>query len=158
MLLKIHSLILASLLSVSTLSAVEYDGEKSYMLDVKYDICIIPPQEKDAAAKGINVISVKQAKNLYDQKASFYDAREKRHYNKQHIKGAKLVDFDRSKAEYMVINLPKDKEESLVFYCYGESCANSYEAALAVKKLGYKNVYWLLNGYNDWIAKRYPVQ
>lgn len=158
MLRKIYTTSLALLIGALPLFSVEYEGEKSYLTEVKYDICMIPPQEKDAVAQGIKIIGAKQAKVLYDQKAYFYDAREQRHYKKQHIKGAHAVRFDASKAEYIAINLPKDKEEILVFYCYGESCANSYEAALAVKKQGYKNVYWMLNGFNEWKAKGYPIQ
>ncbi len=155
---KIYLVLFAVLLSIAPLSGVDYDGEKSYLMDVKYDICLIAPQENEAAHLGIKVIGAKQAKALHDRQAFFYDAREKRHYNKQHIKGAKHIVFDRSKAEYMAIDLPKDKDESLVFYCYGESCASSYEAALAVKKQGYKNVYWMINGFSEWKSKRYPLQ
>lgn len=152
----IFSALLTALLATS-LSSVEYDGEKSIIFETKYDICIIPPQVSEATEKGIKVVDVKTAKKLYDQKANFFDAREKRHFQKEHIKGAYPVYFDVSKAEYIVIQLPKDKEEKLLFYCYGETCANSYEAALAVRKLGYTNVYWLLNGFNEWKIKKYPV-
>lgn len=158
MITKFSSILFAGVLTLTSLYGVEYDGEKSFMLETKYDVCIIPPQVDDAIAKGVNVIDVAKAKALYNQKAYFYDARERRHYVKEHIKGAYPVYFDVSKAEYIVIQLPKEKDENLVFYCYGESCANSYEAALAVRQLGYKNVYWLLNGFPEWKAKRYPVE
>ena len=158
MITKLSSILFAGVLTLTSLYGVEYDGEKSFMLETKYDVCIIPPQVDDAIAKGVNVIDVAKAKALYNQKAYFYDARERRHYVKEHIKGAYPVYFDVSKAEYIVIQLPKEKDEPLVFYCYGESCANSYEAALAVRQLGYKNVYWLLNGFPEWKAKRYPVE
>ncbi len=152
----ISSVLLAMFLSVS-LQGVEYDGEKSIMFETKYEVCIIPPQVDDAMAQGVKVVDVKTAKKLYDQKSHFYDAREKRHYVKEHIKGAYPVYFDVSKAQYIVIHLPKDKEENILFYCYGETCANSYEAALAVRKLGYKNVYWLLNGFSEWKEYKFPV-
>lgn len=139
------------------LSGVEYDGEKSFLFETRYDVCVVPPQVSEAMAKGINVIDLKKAKDLHAQKAYFYDAREQRHYQKSRIQGAKPVYFDVSKAEYIVIELPKDKQEPLVFYCYGESCANSYEAALAVRKLGYTDVNWFLNGFNEWKEKEYPV-
>ncbi|DAB38237.1 MAG: hypothetical protein A2023_07360 [Sulfuricurvum sp. GWF2_44_89] len=156
MLRLIFSALLTALLATS-LSGVEYDGEKSIIFETKYDICIIPPQVSEATEKGIKVIDVKTAKKLYDQGTYFFDAREKRHFQKEHIKGAYPVYFDVSKAQYIVIQLPKDKEEKLLFYCYGETCANSYEAALAVRKLGYTNVYWLLNGFNEWKVKKYPI-
>jgi len=149
---------IAVMVAVLPVSAVEYEGEKSILLEMRYEICPVPPQEKEAAAKGIKVIGVKEAKRLHEKGAYFYDAREKRHFNAGHIKGAKPIDFDRSKAQFVAIELPKDKKESLVFYCYGESCANSYEAALAVKKEGYSNVYWMLNGYSRWKINRYPME
>jgi rhodanese-related sulfurtransferase len=158
MISKFSTLVFTGIMSLVPIYGVEYDGEKSYMIETKYDICLVAPEVTEAAAKGVKVIDVKKAKNLHDQKAYFYDAREKRHYTKEHIKGAHQVYFDRSKAEYVAAKLPTDRDEALVFYCYGESCANSYEVALAVRKLGYKNVYWLINGFKEWKEKEYPVE
>lgn len=158
MLRKLSILILFGLLSSSTLYGVDYDGEKSTLTEIPYSMCVIPPQISEAKAQGINVINTKKAKALYDQNAMFFDAREKRHYAKEHIKGAYPVYFDESKAQYVALLLPSDKKQPLVFYCYGESCANSYEAALSVRKLGYKNINWLLNGYAKWKTAGYPVQ
>jgi rhodanese-related sulfurtransferase len=140
------------------LSAVDYDGEKSFLFEAQYQVCVIPPQVDDAVAKGVNVVSVDEAKALYDQDAKFFDARAPRHYHKARIKGAHLVKFDQSKGNYIAVELPKAKDEPVVFYCYGESCANSYEAALAVRKSGYTNVHWLLNGFGKWQRSNYPVE
>lgn len=158
MLRKLPILILFGLLSSSTLYSVDYDGEKSTLTEIPYTMCVIPPQISEAKAQGINVVNTRKAKALYDQNALFFDAREKRHYAKEHIKGAYPVYFDESKAQYVALQLPSDKKQPLVFYCYGESCANSYEAALSVRKLGYKNINWLLNGYAKWKTAGYPVQ
>lgn len=157
MLRQLSILILSGLLSSAALYGVDYDGEKSIIFETVYDVCIIPPQIDEAISKGVNVVNIAQAKALYDQNALFFDAREKRHFVKEHIKGAFPVYFDVSKAEYIVIQLPRDKKQPLAFYCYGESCANSYEAALAVRKLGYQNVYWFINGFGDWKSAKYPV-
>ncbi len=154
---RIIALFMIALFPISA-GAVEYDGEKSILIETRYNVCVTPPQVDEAAAKGIKVIDLPQAKALYDQKCRIFDAREKRHFMKKRIKGAKPVYFDVSKAEYIVIDLPNSKEEPLMFYCYGESCANSYEAALAVRQLGYKNVYWFINGFNEWEEKGYPTE
>ena len=158
MLRQLSILFLTGLLSSDALYGVDYDGEKSIIFETAYDVCIIPPQIDEATAKGVKVVDVTKAKALYDQKALFFDAREKRHFAKEHVKGAFPVYFDVSKAEYIVIQLPQDKKQPLLFYCYGESCANSYEAALAVRKLGYQNVYWFLNGFGEWKERGYPIQ
>lgn len=157
MLRKLSLLILSGVLSSAALYAVDYDGEKSTLVEAPYSMCVIPPQISEAKAQGINVVNTKKAKALYDQNALFFDAREKRHYAHEHIKGAYPVYFDESKAQYVALQLPSDKKQPLVFYCYGESCANSYEAALSVRKLGYKNINWLVNGYAKWKMAGYPI-
>jgi len=142
----------------ASLWSVEYGGEKSDLLETRYQVCVVPPQVDEAAAKGITVVSVEEAKALYDDNARFFDARSPRHYSQARIKGAYPVVFDQSKADYIAVQLPRDKDAPVVFYCYGESCAASYEAALAVRGQGYTRVYWLLNGFGGWEARRYPVE
>ncbi len=153
-------LLISSALTVGFvgLHAVEYGGEKSYLMEVPYTVCVVPPEVDEAIAKGVKVTSVANAKKLYDEKAIFFDAREPRHYKVEHVKGAFPVVFDESKASYIALDLPEDKNAALVFYCYGESCAISYEAALAVRKAGYTNVHWLLNGFPEWKANGFPVE
>lgn len=142
----------------SPLSAVDYGGEKSYLFEIPYKVCLVAPLPKEAIAKGISPINSLQAKKLFDEGASFYDARREAHFKEARIKDAKPVVFDASKAQYTVLSLPQNKEQKLVFYCYGESCASSYEAALAVRNYGYKNIYWYSDGFNDWNRRGYPVQ
>lgn len=154
----VSGLIAVTLAGVThSLNAVDYGGERSHLFEIPYKACAIAPLPEDAAKAGIVAITTKKAKQLFDEGAYFYDARRRAHYLKGHIKGAKEVLFDVSKAKYTVLELPKDKKHSLVFYCYGESCASSYEAALAVKALDYQNVYWYSTGYAGWIGKNYPV-
>ncbi|WP_345978160.1 rhodanese-like domain-containing protein [Sulfurimonas sp. HSL3-7] len=157
-----HKLLLlissALMVGIINLHAVDYGGEKSFLMEVPYTVCVVPPEVDEAIAKGVKVTSVANAKKLFDANALFFDARAPRHYKAEHIKGAFPVVFDESKASYIALNLPEDKKAALVFYCYGESCAISYEAALAVRKAGYTNVYWLLNGFPEWKANKFPVE
>lgn len=146
------------LLSISyPLGAVEYGGEKSYLFEIPYKVCVTSPLPKEAIEQGITPINTLQAKKLFDKGARFYDARREAHFEQARIKGAKPVVFDSSKAKYTVIHLPQDKEEELIFYCYGETCANSYEAALAVRNYGYKNIYWYSAGFHDWNKRGHPI-
>ncbi len=144
----------------TALQGVEYGGEKTDLIatQIQYKVCVVPPQIDDAIAKGVEVVSVKQAKALYDDAALFFDARSPRHYATERIKGAHPVTFDASKAEYIALHLPADRDKELLFYCYGESCAASYEAALAVREKGYTKVFWLLNGFPQWKKLNYPVE
>lgn len=152
-------LLAVGILSISSpLTAVEYGGEKSYLLEIPYEVCVVAPLPSEAIKKGITPVSTLEAKKLFNQGAYFYDARREAHFKEGRIKGAKPVVFDASKAQYTVLSLPQNKEAELIFYCYGESCANSYEAALAVHKYGYKNIYWYADGFNDWHRSGYPIE
>jgi len=141
----------------SSLYAVDYGGEKSFLVEIPYKVCTIAPLPQEAIEKGIQTINTPQAKKLFEEGAFFYDARREAHYKQAHIKGAKPVIFDASKAQYTVLSLPRTKEKKLVFYCYGESCANSYEAALAVHEYGYKNVFWYAHGFQSWQKMGHPI-
>ena len=152
------TLIIMALSAGVTLQAVEYGGEKSYMNKIPYKVCPIAPLPKEAKEKGIKVVSTKEAAKLYKEGAYFYDARRKAHFDEGHVKGAKPVVFDDSKASYTVLSLPEDEAKPLVFYCYGLTCANSYEAAVATKEYGYKNVYWYSAGYDAWLKAKLPTE
>ncbi len=140
------------------LLAVEYGGEKSYLHEIPYKVCPVAPLPEEAKAKGIHIVTTKDAARLYKEGAYFYDARRKAHFEQGHVKGAREVLFDVSKARYTVLSLPKDPKTPMVFYCYGLSCANSYEAAAAVKDFGYKNVYWYSAGYAAWHKAGLPIE
>ncbi len=147
-----------TLMTASALLGVEYGGEKSYLHEIPYQVCALAPLPKEAKAKGITVIDTKEAKKLFDSGAYFYDARRQAHIEAGHIKGAKPVLFDVSKARYTVLSLPENKQTALVFYCYGLTCANSYEAALAVREYGYDHVYWYAAGYEAWHGSGLPTE
>lgn len=152
------SLIIMILGTGVALQAVEYGGEKTYLHQIPYKVCPVAPLPKEAKEKGIKIVSTKEASKLYKEGAYFYDARRTAHYDEGHIKGAKPVLFDDSKARYTVLALPKNDKTPLVFYCYGLTCANSYEAAVATKEYGYKNVYWYSAGYDAWLKAKLPTE
>lgn len=153
---KICTLIVLAGLSSSSF-AVDYGGEKSYLVEIPYKVCTVAPLPQEALDKGIKIVNTAEAKKLFDEGAFFYDARRKTHYEAARIENARAVVFDASKAQYTVLSLPQNKEKKLVFYCYGESCANSYEAALAVHDYGYKNIYWYAHGFEGWQKAQYPI-
>jgi len=154
----LYSLLLLSLSGGSALWGVEYGGEKSYLYEIPYKVCPVAPLPEEAKKEGIQITTTKEADKLFKAGAYFYDARRKAHYEQGHVKGAYPVLFDVSKARYTVLNLPKGEKTPLVFYCYGETCANSYEAALAVRHFGYTNVYWYAAGYAAWQKAGLPIE
>lgn len=154
----LNVLIFSTLIGGGTLWGVEYGGEKSYLYEIPYKVCPVAPLPEEAKRKGVKIATTNDAAKLYKAGAFFYDARRQAHFEQGHVKGAHPVLFDVSKARYTVLSLPKDDNTPLVFYCYGETCANSYEAALAVKDYGYKNVYWYSAGFAAWQKADLPIE
>jgi rhodanese-related sulfurtransferase len=122
--------------------------------------------EEDAltptAAKGVQVISVEQARDLMG-KAQFFDFRAGINYGKGHIKGAvplpydqkseKSVGFDASKDKFDMAKLPRDKSLPIVFYSDGPTGWKSYKAAVTATRAGYTNVKWMRDGTSGWTEK-----
>lgn len=44
----------------------------------------------------------------------------------------------------------------LLFYCNGVKCPRSSRAATIAQACGYKRVFWLRGGFDEWKQKKYP--
>lgn len=84
------------------------------------------------------------------------DARHHKEYAKGHIEGAHyLLDTDMT-PERLARKVP-NKETPVVFYCNGERCARSTNAAKQAVSWGYRRVYWFRGGWQEWHDKGLPV-
>jgi rhodanese-related sulfurtransferase len=120
-----------------------------------------------SSAKGVEVVSVDQAKGLIG-KAQFFDMRAAINYGKGHVKGAvalpydqksaKSEDFDGSKDKFDTSKLPKDKSAPIVFYSDGPTGWKSYKAAILSARAGYTQVKWMRDGSSGWVAKGLPLE
>lgn len=117
---------------------------------------------------GATKVDAAKAKSLVDGGAKLIDMRSAAEYAEGHAKGAinvpykeksaKAVDFDASLDTFDLSKLPADKNMALVAYCNGVECWKSYKGLTAAMKAGYKNTYWLRDGYPGWKAKGYPAE
>ncbi|PSM51879.1 RHOD and Cytochrom_C3 domain-containing protein [Campylobacter blaseri] len=113
-----------------------------------------------AIVDGVIPISMSQAKGIMENGAHVYDFNMNEVRNEYgFIKGATLVDVDMGipfdKLEAM---MPKDKDATILCYCLNRLCYTSSEAALSIMKMGYKNVYVMLEGIEAWILHGNPVE
>ena len=74
------------------------------------------------------------------------DVRERDEQAKGVIPGA--VALPRGILEANIDQITSDKNRKIVLYCGGSSRAAL--AALNLKKMGFRNVFWLIGGYRDW--------
>lgn len=102
-------------------------------------------------------VNLEQAKELYEQKEIFIDAREKEEYLSGHIKGAVNIPFD-DMDNYRTELEKIKKDEIIVTYCSGSDCDLSILLGNKLFELGYKNVYIFFGGWIKWLSAKYPVE
>jgi rhodanese-related sulfurtransferase len=49
------------------------------------------------------------------------------------------------------------KNAPVLFYCNGPKCGRSGKAAGKALACGYRNIYWVRGGFEEWQAKGYPA-
>ncbi|MGN7612499.1 rhodanese-like domain-containing protein [Magnetococcales bacterium HHB-1] len=77
------------------------------------------------------------------------DARPKRKFAKGHIPVA--INISNSQFDKQRDQLPKNKDQLIIYYCGGVKCPLSHKSARAAEALGYTNVQVYSAGYPDWV-------
>lgn len=67
-------------------------------------------------------------------------------------------DTQRGFGEFLQRTVGGDQSRPLVFYCAGNHCWMSYNAALRAINLGYRNVIWYRGGLDAWTQAGLPTQ
>lgn len=86
------------------------------------------------------------AEHIKSDNVQLIDVRMKSEFDEGHIKGAK--NFHIYGKEFQDSILTLDKEKPVYVYC--KAGARSEEAALELKKVGFKKVYDLKGGFSSW--------
>jgi rhodanese-related sulfurtransferase len=93
----------------------------------------------------ITIGSLKAA--MSSQKVVLLDANGTESWQSGHIPGA--INFAVSQ-DHLASVLPQDKNVLVVAYCANPQCPAYHAAAVAAKKLGYKNIRHLVAGIQGW--------
>ena len=129
------------------------------------------PNKIDTLNDSVVLVTVSEAKSLYDSGAQFIDARPTIDFSKERIKGAvsagykgkggkknRKVGFDSSKDKFKTQNITTDKSKTIIAYCASQFCWKSYKAVSVLTKDGYTDVKWMRNGIKAWKAAGNPVE
>lgn len=84
------------------------------------------------------------------------DARKQEEFTKGHIENAVSL-LDTTMGEEALAQHVSDKATPLLFYCNGERCLRSSNAARKAIGWGYSKVYWFRGGWGEWREKQLPV-
>ena len=124
--------------------------------------------ETPASLPGVAIVSVDEAKKLFDGGVLMVDTRVAAEYAEKTIKGAKNVPykeksakeagFDASLDQFDLSKLPGDKATPMVFFCNAGECWKSYKASVVAHKAGYTRLHWFRGGMPAWTGKGLPTQ
>ena len=84
------------------------------------------------------------------------DSRKQEEYAKGYIEGAiSLLDTVMTEGE--LAKYVSSRSTPILFYCNGERCLRSTNAANKALSWGYESVYWFRGGWVEWREKQMPV-
>lgn len=107
---------------------------------------------------GVNVLDAERTVLLIQSTPNLIilDTRLAEEHAKGHIPGAiNLLDTDMTEAA--LSRLAPDRSTPLLFYCNGERCLRSSNAATKAGTWGYRNIYWFRGGWQEWLHKELPI-
>ncbi len=90
---------------------------------------------------------------LRDRNAVVIDVNSAASFTEAHVPGATRLDHD----TYSDVQLPPDKDTSIVFYCSGNLCRKAPHAARRASSMGYRDVRVMSAGINGWVARGLPT-
>ena len=107
-------------------------------------------------------ISKELAKQMYDIKALFIDARKKEDFDVLYVTGAINIPYEefhaKPRQEQMSVMKKFNKDGIIVVYCKGEKCEVSIDLAYDIAKLGFNGVNIYKGGIHEWKSAGYPVE
>lgn len=109
------------------------------------------------SVSGATTVTTAKAKELFSRKTIFVDVRNDADWQAGRIPGAQHLDLRKNFTEETLAAKVK-KEEAVVFYCNGEKCLRSSEAAALAAQWGYSKIFYYRDGFPAWQAAGYPVE
>lgn len=106
---------------------------------------------------GATTIEATQAKSLFDKGVPFVDVRSNSDWDAGRIPGAKHIELKKVFSEAELLKVAS-KDKKVVFYCNGESCLRSSQAAEKAIGWGFKKVYYFRLGFPSWQAAGLPTE
>ena len=116
-------------------------------------------EKKDEPIKSFKepkAIKLDFAYKLFNEGIQFIDSRSVEEFGEGHIKGAVNIPFYGSENYLDVIN-SLNKNEIVVTYCSGADCDISILSGEELFEMGFKRVYVLIDGYDEWTKSSYPI-
>lgn len=106
--------------------------------------------------EGVPKVDVAEVKVFSEHGVAIIDVRDAGSYERGHIPGAVHLDLNMDLTEESLSQVV-DKDEEVVFHCWGKACSYSAMACAKARLWGYTKVYYFDGGFPAWKAAGYPI-
>jgi rhodanese-related sulfurtransferase len=104
-------------------------------------------------------ISIKEAVIKFREKNTlFLDARAPEDYHAGHISGALNLPIHQFDKHFLNVEQKLKTSRVIITYCDGIDCTQGTDLAITLKEMGFKKVYFLVNGWTEWISQGLPAE
>ena len=107
--------------------------------------------------KGVPKVNAATVKAFSERGVAIIDVRNARNYGRGHIPGAVNLNLNTDLTEEALSRIV-DKDEEVVFHCWGAVCRYSAIACAKAHLWGYTKVHYFAGGFPAWKAAGYPVE
>lgn len=114
-------------------------------------------EESPLTVNGATSVSTKDAKTLFDKKATFIDVRNDSDWDAGRIPGSLHMDLKGKFTQAALAEAAK-QDQDVVLYCNGSNCLRSSGATVQAVSWGYAKVHYYRDGFPGWQAAGYPVE
>lgn len=117
--------------------------------------------------EGVNILPAIKVRSYVDKEdMQVFDMRKALNFGKGHLPGAVSLPYKWTKkghpaqreGEFDMAKLPADKSQNIMFHSDGPNGWKSYYASMAAKEAGYKNVFWMREGFAGWKDNGFTVE
>lgn len=104
-------------------------------------------------------LSIKEAAKKFQEKGTlFLDARAPEDYRAGHIAGALNLPVHQFDQHFLYVVKQMEACRIIITYCDGIDCAQGCDLASTLKEMGFEKVYFLVNGWSEWISQGLPTE
>ena len=129
------------------------------LINSKQSIDSVKSLQKNNAIESFKepkAIKINLAYKLFNDGVKFIDARPAEEFYEGHIKGAVNIPFYESERYLNVID-SFNKNEIIVTYCSSQECDDGTLSGDEFFKMGFKQVYVFIGGWEEWVKNKYPI-
>lgn len=157
---NISSYRLAFIIMLSSVIGLAYNLLSENGISLQYSEIslesLTSPNNSQPHFENIKAIGLIEAYTLFEEGATFVDARDMWEYGEGHIQGAVNLPYIEFEPDHQMLG-ELDKDNKLVIYCGDTECGLSTKLAVELSKLGYKNLFVFAQGWENWLETGYPV-